>query len=114
MPQSREDFPVSASPAVDALLDVAHNQAAFLLRQTLLQEQVEVFPLHARSILKLVNHHRIDGGTNFFVDKRSIALSNQAVEQGVSVRQKETVVRLILQPHLLVDVRQQPEVVQVT
>ena len=114
VPQSCEDFPVSASPAVDALLDVAHNQAAFLLRQTLLQEQVEVFPLHARSILKLVNHHRIDGGADFLVDKRSVAFPNQAVKQGVGVRQQETVVRLILQPHLLVDVRQQPQVVQVT
>ena len=45
--QSRQDFPVAASPAVDALLDVAHDEAAFLLCQTFLQQQMKVLPLHA-------------------------------------------------------------------
>jgi len=72
--QSRQNFPVAASPAVDALLDVAHDEAAFLLCQAFLQQQMEVLPLHARGILKLVNHYRIDGGTDFLVDKRGVSL----------------------------------------
>ena len=36
------------------------------------------------------------------------------MEQGICIRQQKTVVRLVLQAYLLVNVRQQTQVVQVT
>ena len=36
------------------------------------------------------------------------------MEQGIGIRQQKTVVRLVLQAYLLVNVRQQTQVVQVT
>ena len=45
--QSGQNLPVTVPPAVDALFDVAYNHASFLLRQAFLQQQAEVFPLHA-------------------------------------------------------------------
>ena len=36
------------------------------------------------------------------------------MEQGIGIRQQKTVVRLVLQAYLLVNVRQQTQVIQVT
>ena len=82
---ARQNLPVAVAPAVDALLDVAHYQAAFLSGQALLQQQPEVLPLHPRRVLKLVNHHRVKGGADFLVHERRIAFTDQSVQQCVGV-----------------------------
>ena len=111
--QSGQNTPVSVSPAVDALLDVSHNQTAVLLCQTLFQQQMEILPLHARGVLKFVDHHHVDGRTDFLIDKRGITFADQSVKQSVRVRKEKTVVRFVHAAHFLIDMYQQRQVIQI-
>ncbi|EJX06958.1 hypothetical protein EVA_04922 [gut metagenome] len=111
--QTVENSPVAVSPAVDRLLHIAHNQAVGSLRKALQQQQLEVVPLHAAGVLKLVNHHIADVGANLFEHKRRVAIFHQLMKQRVGVRQQEAVVLLIQQAHLLVDVGQQLHIIEI-
>ena len=77
--QSVQDTPVSASPSVDALLHIAHNEGIRPLRKPFEQEQLEVTPLHARCILELVNHHVADVRANLLEHERRVALTHDVV-----------------------------------
>ncbi len=76
-----EQAPVSASPTVDALLDVAHDEVAAVDAERIGEQGPEVFPLDARRVLELVNHVGVDARAGLLVDERRLAVAHQLVEQ---------------------------------
>ena len=77
-------IPVAASPSVDALFDVAHQQALAARSQFLEEEFLEVLPLHSAGVLKLVYHHMVDVGAYLLEDEWRIVSLHHLAEQGWS------------------------------
>ena len=61
--------PVAASPAIDALLHVAHQDALVARREVLDKQASQHVPLYVRRVLKFVDHHVVEGGTGTLKDK---------------------------------------------
>ena len=74
---------------------------------------MEVFPLHARGVLKLVDHNRVNGCADFFIDKGGISFTDETVKKGIGIGKQETVVALVLDTHFFVNVSEQSQVVQI-
>ena len=74
--------PVARTPAVDALLHVAHNQVAvlFAVAHALLEQHLEVLPLHGARVLELVDHHVLQVRTNLLEDERRVGVLDERVE----------------------------------
>ena len=75
-----QDVPVPVAEAVDALLDVPHEQVGTARREALQQEHLEVFPLQFRGVLELVNHDVAEERAHPFEDEGSIASLYEPVE----------------------------------
>ena len=82
--------PVSAPPAVDRLLDVAHQQHRFVLglRDRVFEQRDEIAPLTLRSVLKLVDHETGERIADLLVDKRRVVVSHQLAEDRVGFRNR--------------------------
>ena len=74
---------------------------------------MEVFPLHARGVLKFVDHNRVDGCADLFIDKGGISFTDETVKKGIGIGKQETVVALVLDTHFFVNVSEQSQVVQI-
>ena len=85
-----EDFPVAVAPAVDALLDVAHEQSLAARSEFLEEQLLEVLPLHAARVLKLVDHHVVDEGAYLLEDEGCIAALYHLAEKGRRGTERET------------------------
>ena len=59
------------------------------------KQHLEVLPLDGRGVLKLVDHHMLELGTNLLENKRRVAAINERVEQLLGVAQQETVICLV-------------------
>ena len=64
-----QNAPVAASPAIDALLHVAHQDALVARREVLDKQASQHVPLYVRRVLKFVDHHVVEGGTGALKDK---------------------------------------------
>ena len=110
-----QQSPVATSPSVDALLHVAHNQVLRVaVAHRLLQQHLEVLPLHGRGVLELVNHDVFKLGAYLLEDERRVAAVYQVVEQLLRVAQQEPVGRLVQGSHLPFYSVEQSELVQVS
>ena len=99
-----QQAPVAGTPAVDALFDITHNQVrASFMTHSLVEQHAEVLPLNGTGVLKLINHHMLQLGTNLLKDERRVASFYQRMQQLLCVAQQETVVVLIQLPHFLLD-----------
>ena len=77
-----QQFPVSLPPAVDALLDITHNQIVRVgLCHAVVKQLPEVLPLNRTCVLKLVNHDVFQIGSHLLEDERRIGVSHQCAEQ---------------------------------
>ena len=66
-----QEAPVTGTPAVDALLDIANNEILGIdMTHTLLQQYLEVLPLDGRRVLELVDHDVLQARTDFLEDER--------------------------------------------
>ena len=66
-----QQAPVTGTPAIDALFDVANDKVrASFVTHRLVEQHAEVLPLNGTCVLELVNHHVFQLGTYFFKDKR--------------------------------------------
>ena len=66
-----KDVPVTASPAVDRLLNITYKQHGYILtlRDGIPKQRQKVLPLHQRGILELVNHKLLEVVTHLLVYK---------------------------------------------
>ena len=63
--------PVAASPSVDTLFDISHDEIlTALVAHGFLQEYAEVLPLDGGCVLELVYHNVFQLGTYLLEDKR--------------------------------------------
>ena len=103
-----EQSPVARAPTVDALLDVAYDEiGGVLVAHGLGEQYVEVTPLDGRGVLKLVNHHVLYLGANLLEDERRIALTDERVEQLLSIAEQEAVVEFVELVYLFLDAAEQ-------
>ena len=73
-----QQAPIAVAPAVDALLHVAYNEVlSVLAAHRLLQQHLEVLPLHGAGVLELVNHDMFQLRAYLLEDKGRVAAVNQ-------------------------------------
>ena len=106
-----ENPPVAAAPAVDRLLDVAHDQHRGLLGlgHRIAEERQEVLPLLDRRILKLVDHEAFEAVADFLVDERRVVVSDEFGEDVFRLGEQHHVLLVAHALHLGVEVREQGE-----
>ena len=72
---SVEQAPVARTPAVYALLHIAHDEVLGVhMAHALLQQYLEVLPLHGGGVLELVYHHVLQLRAYLLKDKRRVAV----------------------------------------
>ena len=111
--QRRQRRPVAATPAVDALLHVAHKHATVALSDVFDKKVAEVGPLQRGGVLELIDHDVAKLHTGPFEDKRGFSARHHLVEENGSVGKHEGVVFVVERVHLFVDFVQQAEGVEV-
>ena len=66
-----EQSPVARSPSVDALFYIAHDEVGSILSaHALFEQHLEVVPLYATGILKLIDHDMVESCANLLEDER--------------------------------------------
>ena len=106
--------PVTGAPAVDALLDVANDEVLGVrMAHALLQQHLEVLPLHGGGVLELVYHDVLQLRAYLLEDEWRVAVLDERVQQLLRVAEQESVGLFVHQPHLPLDASQQPKLVEV-
>ena len=109
--QPAQQAPLTATPAVYALLYVTHYQVRATQCLVLEQKHAEVVPLQTARILELIYHYVPQYGA-YLLEHKGIVLSvYQAREQGRGARQGEGLPLLVYVPHYLVNARKQLQLV---
>ena len=107
-----EQAPVAVSPSVDTLLDITHDEILrIFVRHTFKQQFLEVFPLHGTRILKLVYHDVGYPAAYLLEDEGGVAIFHQLVEQILSAVKQKAVGLLVNLLHLLLDIVEQSQFV---
>ncbi len=106
-----EDPPVAAPPAVDRLLDVAHqhHRRGGRLRHGVVQQRQEVLPLALRGVLELVDHEAVEAVAHLLVDEGGVVASDELGEQVFGFGEQHGVLLVAHALHLGVEVREQRE-----
>ena len=86
-----QKVPVTAAPAVDALLDVAHDEVAALLRFTLPQQREEILPLDVGRVLELVQQEMLVAHAQLLVHEGRVGAADDLAQQGIGFVQAEDV-----------------------
>ena len=87
-----QDAEIAAAEAVDTLLHVAHEHIVPSRCDAVDQQFLEVEPLQARSVLKLINKDVMERSAGFFEHKWRVAILHQVVEEFWSLGQKKMIV----------------------
>ena len=109
--QSAQQAPLTATPAVYALLYVAHYQVRASQCLVLEQKHTEVVPLQTARILELVYHYVPQHGAYLLKHEGVVLSVYQSREQGRGARQGECLPLLVYVPHYLVYAREQLQLV---
>ena len=75
--ESVQQTPGAASPAIDALLDVAHDEIAAADGLVFEEQRLENLPLQRAGVLKLIDHHVVQFCTDFIEIKRGVRAFEQ-------------------------------------
>ena len=86
-----QQVPVRAPPPVNALFDIAHDQALAPIVVTLVQQRAEIGPLDARGILEFVQEEMLEPNPQFLIDKGRILPVYDLQQQGIGVVQAQDV-----------------------
>ena len=88
-----ENPPVAAPPTVDRLFDVPDQQHGRIvgLREGILEQRDEIFPLLHRRVLKFVDHKVRKGVARFLVNERRVVVADQPVQNRVGFRDGDEV-----------------------
>ena len=108
-----EQSPVARAPAIDALLDVAHDEVAAAAAHGLAKQHLEILPLHRTGVLELVDHHMVELCANLLEDERRVAAVDERVEQLLGVAEQEAVALLVELAHLLLDAVEQSQLTKI-
>ena len=89
-----QQFPVRASPAVDALLDVSDYQALASLGLALMKQRAEIAPLHTGSILELVKKEMFITDSQLLIHERSIRTVDYVTKNRIGIIDTENILFL--------------------
>ena len=110
----RHDVGIAVAPAVDGLLDVAHDEALMAACRVLLQQRAEVIPLQAARVLELVDEYVVYLCARLLVDECRVAWSRgHAHEHEARVSQHEAAVAPAVLPYLRFDAADELQLVEV-
>ena len=87
-----QEFRVRVAESVNTLLDIADNQIIIAPGEAFKQQRLEIIPLQARCVLKFINQEVAIAPTDALIDKRSLAVADNQLEQRVSVAQQYGVI----------------------
>ena len=105
-----QQAPVAVAPAVDALLHIAHDEVlGILAAHRVLQQHLEVLPLHGAGVLELVYHDMFQLRAYLLEDEGRVAAVYQFVKELLRVAQQEAVLLLVQLAHLLLDAAQESQ-----
>ena len=106
-----EYFPVAAPPAVDRLLDVAHDQhrGRLALRHGVLQQGQEILPLLHGGVLEFVDHEVFEAVADLLVDERRVVVADEFREDVFGLREEHHVFLVAHLLHLGIEVGEQRE-----
>ena len=106
-----EYFPVAAPPAVDRLLDVAHDQhrGRPALRHGVLQQGQEILPLLHGGVLEFVDHEVFEAVADLLVDERRVVVADEFREDVFGLREEHHVFLVAHLLHLGIEVGEQRE-----
>ena len=106
-----ENLPVAAPPAVNRLLDVAHQKDRYLLRlrHGVVQQGQEVAPLARRGVLELVYHVALEAVAHLLVDERRVVVADELGQDVLRLREEHRALLVAEALHLRVEVGQQGE-----
>ena len=90
-----EQLPVRAAPAVDGLLDVAHDKVVAFFGLALQQQREEVLPLDGGGVLEFVEEEMVVADAGLFIDKRGVAAVDDAAKEAVRILEVEDVPLLL-------------------
>ena len=82
-----QQFPVGIAPAVDALLDVAHDQVAARSGLAFLQQRQEILPLDAGRVLELVEQEMLVAHAQLLIDERGAGAADDVAQERVGLVQ---------------------------
>ena len=110
-----QQTPVTATPAVDALFDIANDEVlATFMAHRLLKQDTEVLPLDGGCVLELVNHDVLQLCADLLEDKRRVAVADEGMEQLLCIAEQEAVRLLIQLTDLGFNATQESQLVEVT
>ena len=90
--QALHDMPVAVSPAVDGLLDIAHDEEGVAFaRQQILQQLAYDAPLQAAGVLELVHQHVVVADACFLQDEIRVSFAQGFAERACRPRQQGAV-----------------------
>ena len=98
-----EGVPVSPTPTVDPLLDVAHNHTTVVSRSGFAKKVTEVGPLQPRGVLEFIDHDVPEVRARTFKHERHLVAAHEFVKKQGGVGQHEGVAFAIDGAYLLVD-----------
>ena len=93
--ESVQQTPGAASPAVDALLDVTHDEIAAADGLVFEEQRLENLPLQRAGVLELVNHHVVQFCTDFIEIKRGVRAFEQCGQKERCACQIEALVLVV-------------------
>ena len=76
-----QDVPVAATPPIDTLLHIAHQEGGSSPTEHLVEQGQEVLPLQVRRILELIYHHMTKANTSTFQHEERVGSLLQDASQ---------------------------------
>ena len=84
-----KQLPVRATPAVDTLLHISHDEAFLPTGFTFLKQGEEVVPLDPGRVLKLIQQEIVVEDTEFLVDERGVGAVDDIPEPDIGIVQAD-------------------------
>ena len=109
---SIEDAPIAIPPAINTLLDVSHEKVVSTCCLVIDQKCLEILPLQAACVLKLINHDVVKPCACLFINKRCVA-GLQLFQQNRCLAEVELVVFRIDASNLILDCAEQTQGIDV-
>ena len=107
-----KQLPVGIAPAVDALLDITHDEVAARLRLALLQQGQEIVPLDVGRVLEFVQQEMLVAHAQLLIHEGGVGAADDLAQQGVGLVQAEDVLLRREGVELLVELASEAQLVE--
>ena len=108
-----EQFPVGIAPAIDTLLDIAHDEVVTSFAFRLADERVKVLPLQRTGVLKLIYHIVVQVLPHAFVNERCLLSVYHLVNEHIDIGDRHTSYLLVGHADLVRDILYESDGVEV-